>query len=94
MKVLIQKGKRRRTEHGYVLNEKPQYVSLCETFKVSVEDGGCASDKVTYEDKKHLVTVPFKKHIHPDNEGTICGYCGGFYELSEDSTKMCCKECK
>ena len=80
MKILIKRGKRSRTEHGYVLDEKPQYVAVCDTIHKN--------------DIKHVITIPFKKYIHPGNEGKICNYCGGFYEVALDTIEPpCCKYC-
>lgn len=77
MKIRIKRSKGRRTEHGYVSDEKPEYVAVCGTIN----------------EKKHVITIPFKKYIHPCNEGKICGYCGDYYEAAEDSVRMCCGKC-
>lgn len=68
MKIVIQRGKPKRTEHGRAYFDKPTVVAVNHNFDC--------------ETKIHLTTIKFDKFIHPCNKESECScqYCGEYYE--------------
>lgn len=67
MRIILKRTNRRKSEHGFIFNEKPQVINISKTFPSSVEtENGCGTytcDCKNY--KMHLATIPIGKFYDP-----------------------------
>lgn len=79
MKFVIQRTKRKKTEHGFVFNEKPQMLVVCGKLQ---------------KGSNPLITVPFGKHYSQcEVKDNPCLDNALTYEEGEH-TEICCEGCK
>lgn len=94
MIIKIQKGRKAKTEHGYSTYEELKEYSPCKhCFNVNIKKLECGCNECLNPDPKHIVTIPFKKHIHPCNKGKIKCYKGNFYNTNKNNYLNPCDTC-
>lgn len=83
MKIVIKRGGNQKTEHGYVLNGKPEFINASYEGGVTVVTNDCAADECRPHPKKKVAVIKLNRHIHPSLKGKIECYDGEYFELEK-----------